>query len=308
MLLTLANQNTTFLIDTGAELSVLPYFGNDPPCDKTLVAAIGSPIRTFGNKSVNVLINGQSYPWSFILAEVKRPLIGADFLRHYSFLVDVSRNCLIHATSLNSYPLKVQRGAPPRLAHLETPRSPWTALLAKFPSISKPEFSGSVKHQVQHRIETTGFPPSCKPRRLSPSNLLEAKKAFAELLRLQIVRRSNSPYQSPLVLVDKADGSKRVCGDFSRLNSQTKPDGYPIPHLHDFTTQLQGCTIFTKIDLVRGYHQIPMHPSDIEKTAIATPFGSFEYVRMPYGLQIPHNLFKGLWTPSCKDCRISLYI
>ncbi len=76
----------------------------------------------------------------------------------------------------------------------------------------------------------------------------------------------------------------RPCGDFRRLNMVTVADSYPLPNMLDFASKAAGCTIFSKIDLRKGYHQIPVHPADIQKTAITTPFGSFEYLRMPFGL------------------------
>jgi hypothetical protein len=85
-------------------------------------------------------------------------------------------------------------------------------------------------------------------------------------------------------MVRKADGTWRPCGDFRRLNMVTFADSYPLPNMLDFAGKAAGCTIFSKIDLRKGYHRIPVHPADIQKTAIITPFGSLEYKQTPFGL------------------------
>jgi hypothetical protein len=78
-------------------------------------------------------------------------------------------------------------------------------------------------------------------------------------------------------MVPKPDGSWRPCGDYSRLNTVTTPDKYPLPNLQDLSSHLHGATIFSKLDLEKGYYQVPMNPADVPKTAIINPFGLFEF-------------------------------
>jgi hypothetical protein len=107
-----------------------------------------------------------------------------------------------------------------------------------------------------------------------------------------IVRRSNSPWSSLLHMVWKPDGSWRPCGDYRRLNLVTVPDSYPLPNMLDFSERIAGCSIFSKVDLRKGYHRILMHLGDIEKTAIANLFGLFKILRMTFGLRNTGNTFQ----------------
>jgi hypothetical protein len=168
-------------------------------------------------------------------------------------------------------------------------------LLASFPSIvGDGKGTPRPRHGVRHFVETSGRPVFAKARRLDRDKLKIAEAEFRSLEAAGIVRRSNSPWSSPLHMVPKADGSWRPCGDYRRLNTVTTPDRYPLPSMLDLSAKLHGCKFFSCVDLVKGYHQIPMAAEDIEKTAIITPFGLFEYLFMPFGLTNAAQSFQRL--------------
>ncbi len=116
-------------------------------------------------------------------------------------------------------------------------------------------------------------------------SIMLQKKEFEELVRLGICRPSKSPWASPLLLRPKSNGGICLCGDYRSLNAITVPDRYPVPHIRDAAIQLSGAAVFSVVDLVKAFHNIPMWEEDLLKTAIITPFSLFEYVRMNFGLK-----------------------
>ena len=300
----------TFLVDTGATLSVFPATFADIAIRQrsptALSAGNGSAIPTYGKKRINVTIGSSTIPWDFILAKVTRPLLGADFLRHYGLLIDVRNQRLIDATSLEvtEIPPTSKRDAINHISFSveETSSCQFERLLRQsFPELLIPTFrEPTVKHGVELHIETKGRPVFAKAQRLPPDKLEMAREDFRRMMEAGIIHRSKSALSSALHMVPKDDGTLRQCGDYRRLNEATKDDKYPVPHIQDFSANLQNRKIFSKVDLIRGYHQIPVAPEDIHKTAVVTPFGLFKFLRTPFGLKNATHAFQRLMDTVCQ--------
>lgn len=284
------NTNHRFLVDTGADISVLAatpiHKKKCSPTSYKLYAANSSPINTYGEKDLQIDLGlRRRFRWSFVVADVKTSILGADFLRHFKLLVDLHQKKLIDKVtqlSINAVEISSMQQAVYVLSNKQT----YQDILKQYPDLLRPmSLKTPAKHNVVHHIETTGQPVFARARPLPPDKYKAAKDEFERMMEMGICQPSKSPWASPLHVVKKKDGSLRVCGDYRRLNSVTLPDKYPIPRIQDFTYQLHNKKIFSKLDMKMAYYKIPLNKEDAQKTAIITPFGLFEFTCMPFGLR-----------------------
>lgn len=286
-----------FLVDTGANVSVIPVHRvsakNRRECSYKLYAANNTEIKTYGTIVLELNLGlRRSYKWTFIISDVKQAILGADFLKTHKLLVDLYNKKLTDTvTNLEALGtiVKYEESSISSIQRDNTYRD----LLESYPEITKLiSYKNSTSHSVYHHIETTGPPIHARARPLPPDRYKKVKEEFSYMQEMGICRPSNSPWSSALHVVPKKDGSLRPCGDYRQLNAITKPDRYPVPRLQDFTYGLAGKKTFSRIDINRAYHLIPVHPDDIPKTAIICPFGLFEFERMTFGLRNAAQTFQ----------------
>ncbi|GKF35195.1 putative reverse transcriptase domain-containing protein, partial [Tanacetum coccineum] len=121
-----------------------------------------------------------------------------------------------------------------------------------------------------------------------------------ELLEKGFIRPSSSPWGAPVLFVKKKDGSLRMCIDYSELNKLTVKNRYPFSRIDDLFDQLQGLSVYSKINLQSGYHQLCIKEEDIPITAFRTRYGHFEFQVMPFGLTSAPAVFMDLMNRVCK--------
>ena len=138
---------------------------------------------------------------------------------------------------------------------------------------------------VSHRIYTEDVPPiRSRPYSIPPSEQDFVKEELQRMIDNGLIRPSDSPWTSPVVLVKKKNGKLRFCVDYRKLNAITKKDAYPLPRIDEMLNALSGSQWFSTLDLASGYWQVAMHSNDREKTAFVTRYGTYEFIVMPFGL------------------------
>uniref|UniRef100_A0A3P9CQ39 ribonuclease H n=1 Tax=Maylandia zebra TaxID=106582 RepID=A0A3P9CQ39_9CICH len=171
-----------------------------------------------------------------------------------------------------------------------------TKLLNSMPEVfSQHALDFGHTEKVQHHIKLSDETPfKSRPRPIHPHDVEAVRKHLRELLDVGVIRESESPFASPIVVVKKKDGSVRLCIDYRRLNLQTIKDAYALPNLEEAFSALAGSKWFSVLDLKSGYYQIEMSESDKQKTAFVCPLGFWEFNRMPQGITNAPSTFQRL--------------
>ncbi|KAL4030706.1 hypothetical protein IC575_008956 [Cucumis melo] len=166
-----------------------------------------------------------------------------------------------------------------------------------YPDVFPEELPGLPPHrEVEFAIELEPgtVPISRAPYRMAPAELKELKVQLQELLDKGFIRPSVSPWGAPVLFVKKKDGSMRLCIDYRELNKVTVKNKYPLPRIDDLFDQLHGATVFSKIDLRLGYHQLRIKDGDVPKTAFRSRYGHYEFIVMSFGLTNAPAVFMDL--------------
>ncbi|GKA04260.1 reverse transcriptase domain-containing protein, partial [Tanacetum coccineum] len=176
-------------------------------------------------------------------------------------------------------------------------------IVRDFPEVFLEDLPGiPPARQVEFQIDLVPgtAPVAREPYRLAPSEMKELAEQLQELSDKGFIRPSSLPWGAPVLFVKKKDGSFCMCNDYRELNKLTVKNRYPLPRIDDLFDQLQGSSVYTKIDLRSGYHQLRVREEDIPKTAFRTRYGHYEIQVMPFGLTNAPEVFMDLMNRVCK--------
>ncbi|GJT32255.1 putative reverse transcriptase domain-containing protein, partial [Tanacetum coccineum] len=278
----LNNHYATILFDTGADRSFV---------STTFSASINITPTTLENHydveladgkiiGVNTIIRGctlnfMNHPFNIDLMPVSLGsfdvIIGMDWLNNVSWTTDKS----------------------------EGKRLEDVPIVRDFPE-DLPGISPARQVELQIDLVPGATPVARAPYRLAPSKMKELAEQLQELSDKGFIRPSSSPWGAPVLFVKKKDGSFRMCIDYRKLNKLTVKNRYPLPRIDDLFDQLQGSSVYSKINLRSGYHQLRVREEDILKTAFRTRYGHYEFQVMPFGLTNAPAVFMDLMNRVCK--------
>ena len=285
---TLFNRNIKFLVDSGADVSILPatFKNKAAPLIMQLTAANGSTIKSYGCIITDITFPNlrRCFKTRFIVAEVTEPLLGAEFFKDHKLLIDVSHRRLIDSETQLSTTLIHSSSDVPKISLVNAPNDDILQILHKHSAVFDINAPRPMP-PIEFRIETTAVPKPARAYRLSPDKIKAARTEIDNEIKLGRMVRSSSQYASPFFPVRKPDGTWRFVADYTRLNSVTVKDNYVPPRIDDLLSRIPANCVFSKLDLQKAFFLIPIAKEDQPKTAVITPFGLYEYTVMSMGLK-----------------------
>jgi hypothetical protein len=303
-----------FLLDSGSQITFLRHsFGNTlTPTTLQVKTATGQNINVQGMGEFMLGIGEfKAKHKMYVSEDIFAHTLGTDFLikarctidlRHMKlrsefFETDIMTQDEMHA--LASLSVKCEDALKPVLPDVvvaQFARCPEMHREAIFQQFLRYEHLfnnlGTAKG-IQFEINLSDPRPVKQPvRRVTAAQREIITEQVNEMLRLGVIRKSNSPWSTPCVLVKKKNGETRLCLDYRSLNQRTIKDSFPLPRSDDLLTNLQGAKYFSTLDLKSGYWQVLVKPEDIAKTAFVVPDGLFECIKLPFGLANAPSCFQ----------------
>ena len=206
---------------------------------------------------------------------------------------DVVRNCLVFEPSPLTDVEHPEFGALSNtgedkfiLDHLDdTHKSELSTLLNSFSNIfsDNPGKTTLMEHHIE--LQPGAKPIKLPPYRANPTKMAVIRKELDDMKAMGVIEDSNSPWASPILLVPKPDNTVRFVIDYRKVNSVSIPDAFPLPRVDDLIDKIGSAKYITKIDLSKGYWQVPMSKESIPVSAFVTPFGLFQWKYMSFGLR-----------------------
>ncbi|XP_026745532.1 uncharacterized protein LOC113506895 [Trichoplusia ni] len=236
-------------------------------------------------------------------------LLGMDFLNAAGMVIDFYASSWHFSGCTQTYPLEfedesIPQGNPISLSSFSLradeglmlngdQRQQLLDLLQKHEDVFR--LGGEATAFAEHHIDTGDHAPiAVPPYRLTPAKKAVMEAEINKMLTDGIIEECESAWAAPALLVPKKDGTYRFCVDYRRLNAVTKSDSYPLPVIEDLLHSTKREGYMSTIDLRSGYWQVSVSPTDRDKTAFVSPFGTYRFIRMPLGLKNAPATFQRL--------------